>query len=465
MMQTRAPTVRRGVIQALLVLVVLTILAAGTLVSIASVLHETTQTLTASVETVRIAKDAQRDLLLHARSREPISRSEKASDLRRHLADAGNYVTSADESVIFDHANQAVASYLGAPDTREQERLEPAASEALGDLVRVNIAQADAAQQRANRLDSTANAVGVVTAFAVLAGSIALGLWVRARVLRPILGLARAIRGFGLGNETMRAPEDGPEELRDIARQFNGMVDRLAEQRTAHRTYIAAVAHDLRNPLNTLRLAVDTVSTAAALDRPRLDRVLAIVRRQTGRLTRLADDLIDTANLSAGRLDLQLGPHDVREVARSTVELFSASSEKHEIELAMPERPAIVTCDPQRIEQVLANLVGNAIKYSPSGGTVRVSVETKPNSVEIAVADQGVGMTPEEIQNVFQPYTRAATLREEVPGHGLGLFIAQRIVDEHGGTMTIDSKPNSGSVFRIALPIDARPALAERALH
>jgi two-component system sensor histidine kinase MtrB len=459
-MELRESSLRHGVIKALLILVTLMSLTAGSLVGITSVLHQTTQTLTASVETVRIAKDAQRDLLLHSRAREPMTRGERASDLRRHLADAGGFVTTPDEQKIFEHAQTRVSAYLQSPTSVEQERLEPAAFEALGDLVQVNIAQADDAQKKANRLDVIANAVGIVTAVFMISGAVALGLWVRGRVLRPILGLADAIRRFGLGKESIRAPEDGPEELRDIARQFNTMAERLAEQRTAHRTYLAAVAHDLRNPLNTLRLAVDAVPTEATLDRSRLDRVVSIVRRQTTRLTRLADDLLDTANLSAGRLDLRLGPCDVREVARSTVELFTGSSAKHDVELAIPEMPAVVTCDPQRLEQVLANLVGNAIKYSPGGGTVRVSVESTTSAVEIAVADEGVGMTPEEIERVFQPYTRAETLREAVPGHGLGLFIAQRIVDEHGGTLAIESKPNGGSVFRVALPrdvLDAQP--------
>lgn len=458
-MQTRAPTLRRGLINALVALVVLTAITAGTLVSITSVLHETTQTLTSSVETVRFVKDAQRDLLLHSRAPDTMTRSELRIELRRNLAEAGSRSVTAEERGAFERANGIVTSYMHATDAAEKDRLEPAASEALGELVRINLAQAELAQQRANRLDASANVVGMVMAMAILGGATTLGFWVRAHVLRPVVGLSQAIRGYGMDNDSVRAPEDGPEELRDIARQFNGMAHRLAEQQTSYRTYLAAVAHDLRNPLSTLQLAVGAVSGPGqhALDRPRLERVLSIVRRQTARLTRLADDLLDTANLSAGRLQLHLGSHDVRDVARSTVELFSESSRRHALELDVPDRPAIVRCDAQRIEQVLANLVGNAIKYSPRGGTVRVTVESKPDVVEIAVADEGIGMTAEEIEKVVQPYTRAAPLREVVPGHGLGLFIAQRIVDEHGGSMAIASKPNGGSIFRIALPVETNP--------
>jgi len=449
---------------ALIALVALTTLASATLVSITSVLHETTQDLTSAIETVRIAKDAQRDLLLHARTQDRLSRSAKAIELRGHLVDASRFISNDEESRAFERAEREVDAYLRAPDDSATAQLEPAAYEALGDLVRNNIVQAEAAQRRASRLDTTANVVGLTTALAVLAGAIALGWWVQARVLRPVLGLARVIRGYGLGSESLRAPEDGPEELCEMARQFNGMADRLAEQRTAHRTYLAAVAHDLRNPLNTLRLAVDSVS-GQDLDPGRLDRVLAIVRRQIARLTRLAEDLLDTANLAAGRLGLHLSMHDIRDVAHSTVELFTATATKHRIEVDVPEGPALVRCDAQRIEQVLANLVGNAIKYSPRGGLVRVRVAAAPESVEISVTDQGVGMTPEEIEKVSQPFTRAETLRRAVPGHGLGLFIAQRIIEEHGGTLGIESTPGQGSTVRVTLPVEAREAPAEHAVH
>ena len=462
-MGTRTPSLKRGLFQALFILVGITTLASATLVSITSVLHDTTRELSAAVETVRIAKDAQRDLLLHARANDRITRSEKANELRSELFETRRYISNDEELAVFERAERDVDAYLRADESRRAE-LEPAAYEALGDLVRDNIAQADAAQRRATRLDTVANLVGVTTAIAVLLGVAALSWWVRARAFRPVIGLARVIRSYGLGGEALRAPEDGPEELREMARQFNKMADRLAEQRTAHRTYLAAVAHDLRNPLNTLRLAVDSVSGETP-DRARLDRVLSIVRRQIARLTRLAEDLLDTSNLAAGRLGLHLSRHDVREIAQATAELFSTTSSKHRIEVVVPDAPALVRCDAQRIEQVLANLVGNAIKYSPDGGLVRVSVETSGDSVQLAVADEGIGMTSEEIEKVIQPYQRAETLRRAVPGHGLGLFIAQRIVEEHCGSMSIDSTPGKGSVIRVVIPAEPRDTPLEHAVH
>jgi len=464
MEQSTAPTLKRGITQALLVFVGLTTLASASLVGISSVLHDTTQTLSASVETIRIAKDAQRDLLLHARSRDAVARSVHASELRSQLFEASKYISNEEENRVFKDAEQRVSAYLRAGDS-ERVQLEPPAYEALGELVRINLAQAGEAQGRASRLDTIANIVGFVSAFAVLVGAILLGWWVRARALRPVLGLAHAMQNFGRGKETARAPEDGPEELREMGRQFNDMADRLLEQRAAHRTYLAAVAHDIRNPLGTLRLAVDTFSGEVVTEPARLQRMMQIVRRQIDRLTRLAEDLLDTANIEAGHLELVVGAHDLRDVVRSTAELFSTASSRHVIELVLPEEAAIVTCDAQRMEQVLANLVGNAIKYSPQGGTVRVSIESRDDKVEIAVEDHGVGMTPEEIEKSFQPFTRAPTLRKTVPGHGLGLFIVQRIVKEHGGTMSVDSAPGRGSVFRVELPVTKRPAAVEHAIH
>jgi signal transduction histidine kinase len=460
-----APTLKRGITQALSVLVGITVLVSAALVGITSVLHDTTETLSSSMETIRLVKDAQRDLLLHAQSHDDVARSVEASELRSQLFEGRRFVSTDEESRAFDAAEHRVNEYLNAgPD--ERERLEPAAYEELGNLVRINLSQAAAAQQRASRLDTIANIVAFATALAAVTGAFIFGWWVRTRALRPVLGLARAMQNFGQGNESERAPEGGPEEIREMGRQFNGMADRLLEQRSAHRTYLAAVAHDLRNPLGTLRLAVDTFSGETVTDATRLQRMINIVRRQIDRLTRLSEDLLDTTHLESGQIELVLGAHDLREVLRSTAELFSTASSRHSIDLCLPEEAAIVTCDAQRMEQVFANLVGNAIKYSPNGGTVRVTLACRFDKVEIAVEDHGVGMTPEEIEKSFQPFTRAQTLRRSVPGHGLGLFIVQRIVKEHGGTLSVESTPGVGSVFRVELPANQRSALApQHAIH
>lgn len=191
--------------------------------------------------------------------------------------------------------------------------------------------------------------------------------------------------------------------------------------------------------------------------------MVGIIRRQIERLTRLAEDLLDTANLEAGRVELNVDTHDIGDIARSTIELFAAASSRHHVDLVLPPEPTAVQCDGHRIEQVLANVVGNAIKHSPAGGKVRVAVEPKADTVEIAVQDEGVGMTPEEAGRIFEPFARAARVKDCVPGYGLGLFMARRIVEEHGGAMTVESVPSKGSTFRVVLPRLARQEAAARA--
>lgn len=464
-MFSRRRTLERVVTQALVILVVLTTLACGALVAITTILHETTQSLSASVESVRIAEEAQRALLVHSRSKRDIVRAQIGDELHARLADARRHVNTPEEAVVFERAEQRVKAYLEATDEEMRVELEPAAYEALGDLVRNNLEQTSRAQARAARLDAIANAVGVTTALAVLAGAVGFGWWLRARVARPVLALAGAMKGFGLASSGTRAPEEGPEELRLVGRRLNETADRLAQHRSAHRTYLAGVAHDLRNPLGPLRMAVDSLATDAPVDPARLRRVVGIIRRQIERLTRLAEDLLDTANLEAGRVELNVDTHDIRDIARSTVELFAAASSRHHVDLVLPPELTVVQCDGHRIEQVLANLVSNAIKYSPAGGTVRVAVQPKADTVEIAVQDEGVGMTPEEAERIFEPFARAATVKDSVPGHGLGLFMARRIVEEHGGEMTVESVPSEGSTFRVVLPRLARHEAARAALH
>jgi signal transduction histidine kinase len=220
--------------------------------------------------------------------------------------------------------------------------------------------------------------------------------------------------------------------------------------------FLGGVVHDLRNPLSVLKLSTALLGADRPAQAPQSsEKALAVVRRQVERLERMLEDLLDAARVEAGHLELRLSRRDLRDISRDVVETFRESSPNHELRLALPEQPLLVSCDPLRIEQVLTNLVSNAIKYSPRGGKVEVALEQPGSEAVLHVVDQGVGIPPDDQAHIFEPFRRSGASRELVAGAGLGLFVAQRIVEAHGGRIEVESRPGAGSTFRVRLPLTA----------
>jgi signal transduction histidine kinase len=262
------------------------------------------------------------------------------------------------------------------------------------------------------------------------------------------------MRRFGAGDRSARAPENGPAELLVTARTFNEMAAALERQREAQLAFLGGIAHDLRNPLATLKL---TAAVATMDERPlppaaEIRTLFQRVDRQVVKLDRMVEDLLDAARVEAGRLSLELQRCDVRALVTEVVDQHRPAAPDHRIEVSLPADPVPVRCDPIRIEQVLANLVGNAIKYSPGGGRVRVGVTAEEGRATLSVTDQGLGIPFDEQGHIFEPFRRGAR-HDGIPGMGLGLSVARRIVEAHGGALDVESAPGAGSVFRVRLPL------------
>ncbi|HSO38130.1 MAG TPA: HAMP domain-containing sensor histidine kinase, partial [Labilithrix sp.] len=265
--------------------------------------------------------------------------------------------------------------------------------------------------------------------------------------------LAQTMRRFGRGDMDARASDEGPAELAEMARRFNEMASAIGRQREDRRAFIAGVVHDLRTPLSVLRMSADLATTGGSqLPPERLVKVLGTVARQVTRLERMAGDLLESVTIEAGTVALRAEEVDARDVATEVAALYAAASAKHDIELQLPDRPVVMSCDRMRIEQVLSNLISNAVKYSPAGGKVAVQVEESGGDVVFRVRDEGVGMSEADAAMAFEPFRRSAVLRDEVPGSGLGLFIVQRLVEAHGGRITLHTAPGDGSTFEVRIP-------------
>jgi signal transduction histidine kinase len=324
----------------------------------------------------------------------------------------------------------------------------------LGRLIDINVQQVRDAEDEAAGWDGRADWIGgvaLVTAV-VIVGTLVWYLLTQA--FRPVFLLADAIDHFARGDEHARASEIGPAELREIAVRFNMMADALARQREDRLAFLSGVAHDLRNPLNVLSMGVELIE--AEPDEARRREMLQRVRRQVGRLERMTSDFIDAAQIESGRVTLEPRRVDAGALAARSAEFFAGTT-SHRIELDLPREELPIVCDPYRFEQVLVNLISNAIKYSPQGGRVRVSVDRVDGGVVFSVSDEGIGMTPQEAAVVFEPFRRTGRLQAEIPGAGLGLSIVRRIVDAHGGRITVTSEPGQGSKFAVRVPIGIPP--------
>jgi signal transduction histidine kinase len=217
-------------------------------------------------------------------------------------------------------------------------------------------------------------------------------------------------------------------------------------------TFLGGVAHDLKNPLCALRMAVSGFEREEPQPEGHTRQTLELVGRQTTVLERMVGDFLDIARIEAGQLELHFETADLRELARAVAEMFRGWSALHPVELSLPDAPVTVRCDALRIEQAIVNLLSNAIKYSPEGGPVKVAVTLTDSEAVLAVGDRGIGIPPDGQRRIFEPFTRLGLSRESIPGAGLGLYIVQKIMVAHGGRVEVDSAPGVGSTFRLRLP-------------
>jgi signal transduction histidine kinase len=276
------------------------------------------------------------------------------------------------------------------------------------------------------------------------------------RLLTQLTRLADTVRSRTRGDERARAPERGIGEVRAAAHAFNQMADHMQQESEQRCAFLAGVAHDMRNPLGALRMSTFHFRAGFPLPSEEMMRsTMAIVDRQVTRLERMVGDFLDAERIECGFLELKLAPHDLRALAEESVQLYTASSVSHDLMLRHPDDPVIVRCDGTRIEQVLNNLISNAIKYSPAGGPVRVAVARDEGYGSIEVTDRGIGIAEDDLEQVFQPFRRSGASRESIPGAGLGLWVSRRIVEAHGGSLEVSSELGVGSTFHVRLRLEA----------
>lgn len=237
---------------------------------------------------------------------------------------------------------------------------------------------------------------------------------------------------------------------RKLAKQ-NAQLQRLNEEKNR---LLGMVAHDLRNPLHTVEMACEALSLSGPLDE-RQQRLVAAIRESSRVMSTLVASVLDSAAIEAGRVELRLERLDVARAVARAVELQRVLAERKQIaiELDLPAEGLDAEVDPGKLDQILSNLLSNAIKYSPTGTVTTVSLEAAGDQLELRVADQGLGIPEADRPGLFRPFgttTTRATGGET--STGLGLAIVQRIVQEHRGTIDLESEVGVGTTFRVRLP-------------
>ncbi|HEY8744885.1 MAG TPA: ATP-binding protein [Chloroflexota bacterium] len=235
---------------------------------------------------------------------------------------------------------------------------------------------------------------------------------------------------------------------------------RLRELEELRSTFLSMTSHELQTPVAIIKAYAETLQRKFGDGDPLLQEALEAIDAETDRLSRLINNLLRVSRLEADSLPVRLVEVELPELAYRVVKRLEARSERHRFIVDFPRTFPTIQADPERIEEVLTNLVDNALKYSPKGGTIRLEGRVTPSTVEVSVSDQGPGIKLSEQSRLFQRFYRVqGDPNRQTTGVGLGLFLVKAIVEAHGGQIWVESEWGQGARFTFSLPRGSGPAL------
>ena len=272
------------------------------------------------------------------------------------------------------------------------------------------------------------------------------------RILAPVEGLSRAAKALARGEFSQRVSVTSRDEVGELSRTFNAMAAELATTEEVRRGLVADVAHELRTPLSNIRGYLEGIRDGVVTANP---GTLGSMHEEVLLLTRLIDDLQELALAESGEMNLYLQPCDLADLARRAAAGAQPSTESKGIALTTDiPGEAPVNADPERIGQVLRNLLANAANYTGAGGSIKVVLRRMGAFAQVRVEDTGAGIAETDLPYVFERFYRVDKSRSRSTGGvGLGLTIAKRMVEAHGGRMAVESVVDKGSTFSFTLPL------------
>jgi signal transduction histidine kinase len=304
-----------------------------------------------------------------------------------------------------------------------------------------------------------------ILAVAAASASTALGaaFLVGSQIARRLHNLETAADELAAGELSARAPAGGARELAHVGGAFNAMAGNLEALFDARRQLVAWASHDLRAPIASIQAMLDAIDDHLATS----EEYLPALREQTRTLASLVDDLFELASIDAGALTLELREVELRQLVSGCVSGLEAEARARRVQLAsdLEEPLPYVRCAPEHVQRVLYNLLTNALRHTPSDGSIVVRARARSSELEVSVEDTGTGLTHEAQLRMFERFWRGDPARTRAPsaaanGAGMGLAIARGLVEAQGGRIWAENRPEGGARFAFTLPLAERePAL------
>lgn len=270
-------------------------------------------------------------------------------------------------------------------------------------------------------------------------------------IVNPVGRIGETARRIAQGDLSVRLSKTNDDEIGDLCDTINYMAEELAATEQMKNEFISSVSHELRTPLTAIKGWGETMASGE-LDPVTLQKGMHVILSETERLSSMVEELLDFSRIQNGRFTMNFGKVDVVAELSDAVLMFSerAKRDGRTLEYTEPEGFAVMNADRNRLRQVFVNIIDNALKYSDSGDTVTVSANITGTSFTVAVADTGIGISPEDLPKVKTKFYKANSTRR---GSGIGLAVADEIVRMHGGSLEIASKLGEGTTVTITLPL------------
>ena len=299
--------------------------------------------------------------------------------------------------------------------------------------------------------------VALVMAIFSLISGIFIASGITRSITKPLSAMKRKTQEISEGNFKNPLNLSSPPEIEELANAFNLMCDKLNEMDKIKSDFFSSMAHELRTPLSSIKAGINLLEKN--VNNPETgtgERVLAIVSEECNRLIRLVNALLDLSRMEAGMIDFDFLSGEVKPlISKAIAEVEPLSmARKISVDFDASEKCPAIMMDSERILQVVRNLLGNAVKFTPEEGSVNVFLKPVSGGLEISVADSGPGIPEEDRNMIFDKYKQAQTsVKTGIKGTGLGLAIAKHIVDAHGGRIWIENTSGRGSIFTVFLPV------------
>lgn len=301
----------------------------------------------------------------------------------------------------------------------------------------------------------------VIVGFAI---SVALSFILSKTLLQPIIGMTKAAEAMAGGDFSRKLDVESGDEIGILADTFNNMafqlkttLEEIKKSEALRREFVANVSHELRTPLTSIRSYAETLTDYRDIPKEMEIDFLHVILKESDRMTKIVQDLLELSRFDAGNAQLQIEEFSLENAMRNVSDAIAleAAKHSHNIRMELADNLPGINGDRARIEQVLINILSNAVKYTPDGGTIDITSGRTADKVWIKIKDTGIGIPEEDIPRIFDRFYRVDKARSrESGGTGLGLSIAREIVLRHGGDILIESIPAGGTAVTVILPIE-----------